>query len=904
MSLRGFAQSVLCACLFYCGTQVARITSAAETVPPTQVTTAPKFDVDVRPVFQAKCWQCHGPDAQKGELSLQTAASIRKGGESGSILVPGKSAESRLYEVIHHGEMPPEGQEKLSAAEVETIRRWIDSGASFGAETNADVQVTQHDVLPIMLLRCTVCHGRHKKEGDLDLRNREGMLRGGKSGPAFVPGKPAESLMLKRIRAEEMPPHQRLTEVSVKPMDPEETKTLTRWIEAGAPVAPQEPELAGTADDPLVRPKDREFWSFRAVQSVAIPVVQDASRLRSPLDVFIAQKLNEKGLELSETADPSVLLRRISFDLIGLPPNPDDAKQFAHDPAPDALERMVDRLLASPRYGERWGRHWLDVAGYSECEGRREQHLPRPAAWRYRDYVIRSLNADKPYDRFLMEQLAGDELANYEQAPRITQELEDNLVATGFLRMAPDPTWANLTGFVPDRLEVMADSIDVLGSGVMGLTFKCARCHTHKFDPIPQRDYYRLVDLFKGAYDEHDWLKPQLQSFGGAMSVGLGERLLPYVTSDERRRWEQSPPVNKSPEPRVMALWDRGDPSPTYVYRRGNHATPGSLVTPGVPAVLSDPAKPFHIEPPWPEAKSTGRRLALAKWLTDPAQPLTSRVIVNRIWKHHFGQGIVRSVGNFGKTGDRPTHPELLDYLAGNFMRQGWRMKTLHRQLILSAAYQQSSIVSAAAQQLDPADFLLSRMPLQRVDAEELRDTILLAAEELNEAGGGPSEPVQVRGDGLVLTGRRRSIYVEQLRKHPPSLLESFDLPAMNPNCLQRSDSLVATQALHLWNDAAIRQLASRFADRVLQIRQQRPDPSLNDDQQSATEVYWIALGRPPSKDELLTCVQAMEQLRTGWQKQSVRPANDTAAVQDANRKALATFCHTILNSADFLYID
>ncbi len=898
---------------------------------------AVSFESDIQPLLKEKCGKCHGPNVQKSELALHTAAMIQKGGESGAVIIAGNSAESRLFEMVKQGEMPPDQQGTLTGAELELIRRWIDDGASFG-KGSADParEITQHDVVPILLLRCTICHGRHKQEGGLDLRNRESMIRGGKSGPAFVLGKPEESLMVKRIHAEEMPPHPRLTEVSVKPMDPEETKTLARWIELGAPIAQEEPDLAATANDPLVRPQDREFWSFQPPRASPIPQVaeafrnQDSNRLHTPVDAFVAQKLFEKGLTFSNPAERLVLLRRVSFDLTGLPPTPSEAQEFLQDAAPDAYERVVDRLLASPRYGERWGRHWLDVAGYSDCEGRREQHLPRPFAWRYRDYVIRSLNVDKPYDRFLLEQIAGDELADYEHATTVTQELEDNLVATAFLRLAPDPTWANLTGFVPDRLEVTADSIDVLGSGIMGLTFKCARCHTHKFDPIPQRDYYRLVALFKGAYDEHDWLKPQLKNYGGALSAGMGERFLSQVTSAERQKWEehqasiqrqldalnaqpktpeldkqiQSLESQKQPEPRIMALWDRGEPSPTYMYRRGNYATPGSLVSPGVPAVLSNPDKRFEIASPRPGATSTGRRLAFAHWLVDPEQPLTARVMVNRIWKYHFGQGIVHSLGNFGKMGDRPTHPELLDQLAIDFIRRGWSMKSLHRQLVVSTTYRQESLVSEKTKTIDSANWLLSRMPLQRLDAEELRDTILMVADELNDTCGGPAEPVRVRGDGLVLTGLRRSIYVEQLRKHPPSLLESFDLPAMNPNCLQRTDSLVPTQALHLWNDEAIRQLARQLADRALRDveRQKETAGAGSADTQQIEQVYRIVLGRVPDPNELTTCVESLAQLKAGWRNQP-KAAGD-ASPNEATRRALATLCHTILNSAEFLYID
>src|SRR5262249_48235246 len=353
---------------------------------------------------------------------------------------------------------------------------------------------------------------------------------------------------------------------------------------------------------------------------------------------------------LSVEADRLTLLRRASIDLTGLPPEPSDVLAFQNDRSPDAYERMIDRLLASPRYGERWGRYWLDLAGDADSEGKREQDLPRPHAWRYRDYVIRAFNADKPYDRFLLEQIAGDELADWHNAREITPEIYDNLVATGFLRMAPDATWANITGYVGDRLEVIAAEIDVLGSAVMGLSLKCARCHNHKFDPIPQRDYYRLLAIFKGALDEYDWLKPDVRPGLGPVSQDVaGGRLLTQVTTAERKAWESG--GKKGLEPRIQALWDRGEPSPTYIYLRGDPLTPGRPVGPGVPSALTDGRASFVVMPPWPGAKSTGRRLAFARWLTRPDHPLTARVMVNRLWKLHFGAGLVRTLADFGKTG-------------------------------------------------------------------------------------------------------------------------------------------------------------------------------------------------------------------------------------------------------------
>ncbi|HSQ57113.1 MAG TPA: DUF1549 domain-containing protein, partial [Gemmata sp.] len=399
--------------------------------------------------------------------------------------------------------------------------------------------LTQDDVIPIMLRHCTACHGRHVKEGGLDLRTKTAMLRGGKSGPAISPRKPAESLLVKRIAAGEMPPPKRLVEACVKPVEKSELEALSLWIAAGAPEQVIDEDVATSTPDPLVTTKDREFWAFRPPQPVTAPRVLHSASVRNPIDAFLLQKLEAKGLAFSREADRATLLRRAAFDLTGLPPEPEELKAFLADSSSDAYEKQIDRLLASPRYGERWGRYWLDVAGYADSEGKREQDLPRPHAWRYRDYVIRAFNADKPYDRFLLEQLAGDELADIEHAKEITPQLYDNLVATGFLRMAPDATWANITGTIPDRVEVIADELDVLGSGVMGLTVKCARCHSHKFDPIPQRDYYRLAAVFKGALDEYDWLKPDIRPGIGPESVDVVPgRMLPFITTTEHKAWE------------------------------------------------------------------------------------------------------------------------------------------------------------------------------------------------------------------------------------------------------------------------------------------------------------------------------------------------------------------------------
>jgi mono/diheme cytochrome c family protein len=871
---------------------------------------APSFEKDIRPLLQAKCLRCHGEKVRRADLDLRTLASALEGGESGPAVVAGKPEQSPLYEKVHSGAMPPAKGERLSEAEVALIRRWIAGGARAQGEAEA-AAVTQHDALPILRRRCTACHGAHRQEGGLDLRTRSAMLRGGKSGPAISPGKPDASRLIQKVRAGQMPPPQRLVEASVKPIEPAEIDTLARWIAAGAPEVAVAPDVATTTPDPLVTAKDRDFWAFRAPRPVAPPAVRGTARVRNSIDAFLLEKLEQKGLGFSPEADRATLLRRACFDLTGLPPSPEEVEAFLADRAPDAYERLLDRLLASPRYGERWGRYWLDLAGYADSEGKREQDLPRPHAWRYRDYVVRSLNADKPHNRFLLEQLAGDELADYESAAEITPELYDNLVATGFLRMAPDGTWANITGYVADRLEVIADEIDVLGSGLMGLTLKCARCHSHKFDPIPQRDYYRLADVLKGAYDESDWLKPDVRPGLGPVSQDvLPGRHLPLVPVAERRAWQahnvaiqreidslKSSKDNAEkvkalrarllPEPRVQALWDRGDPSPTYVYRRGDPLSPGRLVGPGVPSVLTDGKTPFEVKPPWPGARKTGRRLAFARWMVRPDHPLTARVFVNRLWKHHFGAGLVRTLGNFGKTGTPPTHPELLDWLAVELVSGGWSVKAMHRLMMTSTAYRQSSAVREEHEKLDPSNALLSRIPMARLDAEALYDAMLLVAGRLDEARGGPADAVEARADGLVTPaatarGWRRLIYVRQARKQLPTHLENFDFPQMNPNCLERRDSTVAPQALHLMNNGMVRRLAEAFAQRV------RREAGL-DAARQVERAYLIALGRPPGDEERRIGVEALAELSRRW--------------SDAHR-GLTSYCHSLLNTAAFFYVD
>jgi len=820
------------------------------------------FAKHVEPIFAAKCQHCHGTETQKSALNLGTVAGIRTGGESGEILDAEHPAEGTLYQYVHERLMPPEGEGELTDEEIATITRWLEAGAPLPADANpTEKQLTQHDVLPTLLIRCAICHGSQRREGELDVRSVAALLKGGKSGPAIVPGKPDESLLVQKIRAAEMPPLKTLAFYSVRPVTEIELATIEKWIAAGATEVEIAPDVANGQPDPLVTDDDRQFWAFQPPRAGPVPAVRAAERVRNPIDAFVLERLEAAGLSLSPEADRRVLVRRVYFDLLGLPPTPEEVEAFVADARPNAYELLVDRALASPRYGERWGQYWLDVAGYSDSEGIQHADDVRANAWRYRDYVIRAFNDDKPYDRFLVEQLAGDELADYEHAPEITPEIYDNLVATAFLRLAPDATYSPITGFTSDRLEVIDDEIEVLSSAVLGLTIKCARCHSHKFDPIPQRDYYRLAAALKGALDEHDWLAPRLG--GPDQPKDAIPAMLPHLPESELTAWRAAG-AKQEERPMIRAVWDRGEPSPTYILRRGNYLTPSTLVGPGVPSVLTDGRTPLDVQPPWPGAKQTGRRLALARWATRPDHPLTSRVMVNRVWKHHFGEGIVRSLDNFGKTGTPPTHPELLDWLAVTFVDGGWSIKQLHRLMLTSSVYRQSSQVTGEALARDPTGTLLSRMPLRRMEGEALQDALLAISGKLDTTRFGPPDAITASPEGLVTVepGKhqryRRSIYALKRRTQPISILQSFDVGGMEPNCIERRESIVAPQALHLKNSAMVRALAVALAERVW--NDVGADPAAQVDR-----AYRLVSGRPATSDEREVALAGLDDLRNQW---------------------------------------
>ncbi len=900
------------------------------------MTEAPlRFESDILPIFETRCLACHGDGHRQSDLDLRTRDSVLRGGRSGSVITPFLPGESLLLQKVVQGAMPP-SKAKLAPKEIDRIRRWIDGGALIQGEEAAspeihasDGGVTETEVMVgIVNVKCISCHGRRKQEAGLDLRSRESMLRGGKSGPAMVPGSPDQSLLIQRIAAAEMPPKELVKKADLLPTTLAELETLRLWIAAGAPPGAPEVEVIPSTD-PLVDASDRDFWSFQGPIRPDVPKVRQKDLVRTAVDAFLLEKLEQKQLNYSPQADRLKLLRRVYLALTGLPPSLEEIRLYLQDSSADAYPGMIDRLLESTHYGEQWGRFWLDAAGYSDSSGKLDVDLLRPFAYRYRDYVIRSFNDDKPYDRFLLEQIAGDELFDYKAVKDLTPEQFDNLVATGFLRMCQD----GFTQYVRDRFDMLAEQLEVVSSSVLGLTVGCARCHDHKYDPLPQRDYYRFSAIFREAYDLYDWIEPAKRQLEFApeeerrevsrhngpvlaeierlerllkqaeesskQEAGDGVSLLPSSRLDEIQREIDATRKELRPSPKILALYDLGgEPDPTFIHLRGDAFTPGQRISAGVPSVLSGSLSPYEVKPPRKGKQTSGRRLAFARWLVQPKHPLTARVIVNRIWQDHFGVGLVRTADNFGHTGERPSHPELLDWLATEFVRRGWSIKAMHRLIMNSTVYRQSSDHDATQPLADPDNLLLSHFPMRRMDAETLRDSILKIGERLDLRQFGAADPVEIRPDGEVVSkSLRRSIYLLRRRSTPVTLLEVFDAPRLETNCIMRRQSNVPSQALVLWNGDLVRESARFFAGRII-------DTAGPDREEQIKKIYLTALTRTPSSLELGDALQSLEQMSQFWLDHLQQEPTPEPRHTRAEWLALSTFCHVILNSAEFTYVN
>lgn len=1014
---------------------------------------------------------------------------------------------------------------------------WAALGCGAVLAAEVPTPLLDAEVLPVLRARCVKCHGPAKREAELDLSTARGLSTGGESGEVIKRQAPLDSPLWKRITANEMPPDD--------PLPDRERLILKRWLSAGAPGLP----ASATGNDRA------EHWAFRRLVRPAVPVAVDSSQSHTSIDAFLQAALAKPGLSFSPTADRYTFIRRVSFALTGLPPTVDEVEAFVSDTTDDAYERLVERYLASPHYGERWGKWWLDAAGYADSNGYFNADTDRPLAYRYRDYVVAASNADKPFDQFLREQLAGDELAGYRPGGEISPEHAELLVATHFLRNPQDGTGesdGNPDEVRADRYSVLEGAEQMIGSALLGLTLQCARCHDHKFEPVTQQDYYSLQAILAAAFDPEHWVKPnerevntataaelaawaarmralddeiaarrsqfaawvrenrprgqvlfedhfdvpeqlalhwsntapnddapagsppvQLSSTGspaavvqdGALAIiesgGAGNR---WLSTIGRFDWAPAEPgasiqvtfdliadklADGQPAARIgyyLALHDYNDnstrsggnilidgnpaggaavhidypgadsrsagtigvagyqpghnygvritnagegrylvehlvdglseektitlsrddlrsggfgfefccgrsfvvdnviveasgsadaseasaryqdaykekrqeleaavaelnrrrtdkpgrtavvvdvsPAPPdwFLLVRGNYAQRGAKVEPAVPAVLADTSNIYSVASP--SGATSGRRLAFARWLTQPGSrvaSLVARVTANRVWQQHFGTGICATPENLGYSGSPPSHPELLDYLASDLVENGWSIKRLHRAILLSAAYRQSSVPNDAGLRADPDNRLLWRFPMRRLDAESLRDAALAIAGELDTTIGGPYVPTHRNAEGevVVVAGqsgeKRRSIYLQQRRTQMLSLLEVFDAPSIVVNCTRRSQATIALQSLSALNSEFAVHRAQAFAEHLAQ----KPH------RDAIGRAFLLVAGRSPREDERAAAERFLASQPAAY-----------AAQPDAQRQALVDFCQMLLASNMSLYVE
>jgi len=760
-------------------------------------------------------------------------------------------------------------------------------------------------------------------------------------------------------------------------------------------------------------------WAFQPLARVSVPGAAQTGEI----DAFVSATLTKNGRKLAAAADRRTIIRRLSFDLRGLPPSLDEVAAFLKDTRPDAYPRLVESFLESPRYGERWGRHWLDIVGYADSNGYFSADSDRPLAWKFRDYVVRSINTDKPLDQFVREQIAGDELVGYVAGGDVTPEMVEPLIATHFWRNAPDGTTesdGNALEVKVDKYAVIEGSVQIFGSAFLGLTLQCARCHDHKFEPVAQEEYYSLQAILRPAFDFDHWLKPNervievgkraereahkrrtseferdlktlkdslegltapfrkqaieenlasldaslrkaiqkaldtkekerndtmqslLKTNAAVVSVSeevLQKRFPAFAAAAEPIRQGIKTKEAEKPAPldKIAATFETTNaPPPHHVLVRGNHAKEGKEIAPGPPGVFRVsyrlPSLPSDGkgqpgfdggEKPLPRVLSSGRRLALAQWLTSPENPILARLLVNRVWHYHFGKGLVPTTDNLGQSGARPIHPELLDWLARELIRSGWSLKHLHRLMLNSATWKQAGGGSSGepSESIRPAtgDYWTLITEARRLDAESLRDAMLAVSGELDLSSGGPYVATKTDKQGQIIIdekqsgAQRRSIYLQQRRTFPVSFLAAFDGPSHNPVCVQRVSSTVALQSLSLLNSDFVRTRAKAFARRVLASadgQRREASPSVGEARLGSGEspgdveptrqdetllqvAFELAYSRPPRRDELSAAEKFLLEQRSAY-----------ASQPDARERICADLCQMLLASNAFLYVD
>lgn len=811
------------------------------------------------------------------------------------------------------------------------VSGYILCSPTFGAEPTKDqLDFFEKKIRPVLVKHCYECHSADSKEvkGGLVLDTREGLRRGGESGGhSVVPGEPDESVLLEALRYEsfEMPPDQQLPENVIADFE--------KWIKMGAPDPREGKSLVQKKIDFEAA---KSYWAYQPLTKPAPPQTKTANWATTEIDKFLLAKMEAAGIKPVQDADPITLIRRVYFDVIGLPPTPQQVEEYLAKPTPEHLGEIVDRLLASPQFGERWGRHWLDVVRYGESTGM-ERNFTYPHAWRYRDYVIQAFNEDKPFNQFITEQIAGDLLP-----AKTTKERQEQLTATGFLAIGPKSL--NERNREQFAMDVVDDQIDVTSRAFLGLTVACARCHDHKFDAIPQSEYYAMAGIYRSTDTyygtgggrgnrqggellalvdgEIKTIKPaddgnaknkkqnlaqqlrkaekQLANLEKREKTKAIEKRITQVEAQVKKlkrqiakaKADEAPSdednANK-PKALVMGVLDAKNPSDTELRVRGEPDDRGKAIPRGFLTVAS------RFETPEIKPTQSGR-LELAQWIADSKNPLTARVAVNRFWQHLFGRGIVGTVNNFGTNGEKPTHPELLDYLAANFIENNWSVKQFVRSVVMSHAYGLSCASHEEGLASDPDNYLLWRQNQRRLEAEAIRDAMLLASGELDLTPADGSIVSRV-GNGDIGRGIRisefdsnatkRSVYLPIVRSAVPETLQVFDFPEPSIIAGQRDVTTVPTQALFMLNSPFVLDRSKALAERLLQ------DGELSSDAQRIAQAFRYTLCREPSAQELASAEKFLSE---------ATPMSKNGGMQP-EVKAWMGFCHVLLASSEFRYL-
>ena len=752
------------------------------------------------------------------------------------------------------------------------------------AKNNSDIEFFEAKIRPVLVASCYECHAADSKivRGGLQLDSREASLKGGDSGPAILPGKPEDSLLIQALKHESvaMPPDSKLPDQVIADFE--------EWIRRGAH-DPREEVKTGKLK-PVDWETAKNHWAFQPISDAGPPTTA-SNWPQSPIDQFVLHRLQSEGLQPTTAADKRTLIRRATFDLTGLPPTVEEINAFLADSAPDSFTHVVDRLLASPAYGERWGRHWLDLVRYATTNGADENH-GLPEAWRYRDWVVRMINQDLPMDQFITQQLAGDLLP----VPSDEQQAGDLLTATGMLVIGPKM----LAEQDKDKMviDIVDEQIDTVSRTMLGLTMGCARCHDHKFDPIAARDYYALAGIFYSTKSMANrefvskWMERPLPSLEiEAKRVEHQQKIdaakaelaqLKSPADDETIKQQKAALEQLEKEMPLFAMvmaTAEGEAQDLPVHLRGNHLKPGpEKIRRGMPSILTDVAAAPEIV-----AAQSGR-LQLAEWLVSPSNPLTARVMMNRVWMWHFGKPLMRSPSNWGLQADPPTHPELLDWLAQELMRGGWSLKTMHRTIMLSSTYQMGSQTNAEFQERDPENRLLWRQNRRRLEAEPVRDSILFVGGGLDRTMGGMADGVEAKRRALYLPVDRSALY---------EMFSTFDYVETANHIEQRPATTVPNQALYLMNNTTVHEQARRLIE---QLPTSDPGVPLSDLSAVVADLFQRLYGRLPNDDETKRAIVFLEQ-----SEQTLSAVED---VRERRLQSWAALCRTLIAGNEFIYVN